>query len=319
MSFFSLVKSRIRPQGAGETHRAGAEERGRESDLQYCKSLTSNPDPNSQRAATRAWKRLQQAMALVPSGETRLEHNSLSDSTDRSAESLNVTAFYIDRFAVTHAEFHEFVISGVYDDMDRWPSEIWQHVLQFVDRTGTPGPQSWSHGKPPRDKLNHPVTGICWYEAMAFATWVGKRLPNAAQWQRAASWHTGQNGHQAALSYPWGNSFDSAKANTWNSRIGGTVAVDEYYDGCTPNGVHQLIGNVWEWVDSAFVIPWNDNHLLGGFAEIRGGAFDTYFESQCRCQFRSGLPLLFRGANVGFRCSVPLADLHEPGADEEHA
>jgi iron(II)-dependent oxidoreductase len=256
-----------------------------------------------------AWQRLQQAMALIPTGDVQLEPGSLDANANCPREVISVQAFYIDRFVVSNAEFAAFVESGVYDNVERWPSEVWQHVLQFIDRTGVPGPQNWSDGKPPRDKLNHPVTGICWYEAMAYAKWVGKHLPKAAQWQRSASWHTGQNGQSTALSYPWGNAFDASKANTWSSGSGGTVAVDQYYAGCTPNGVHQLIGNVWEWIDEPFVIPWNDNHLLGGYAEVRGGAFDTYFESQCRCQFRSGLPLLFRGNNTGFRCCIPLSEL----------
>jgi iron(II)-dependent oxidoreductase len=248
-------------------------------------------------------------MALIPTGDVRLEPSSVSHQPSRPLDPMTVQAFYVDRFVVSNAEYAAFVESGVYDDVERWPSEVWQHVLQFVDRKGVPGPQNWTDGKPPRDKLNHPVTGICWYEAMAYAKWVGKHLPNAAQWQRAASWHTGQNGQQTALSYPWGNAFDATKANTWSSGVAATVAVDQYYAGCTPNGVHQLIGNVWEWIDEPFVVPWNDNHLLGGYAEVRGGAFDTYFESQCRCQFRSGLPLLFRGSNAGFRCCIPLAEL----------
>jgi gamma-glutamyl hercynylcysteine S-oxide synthase len=44
-------------------------------------------------------------------------------------------------------------------------------------------------------------------------------------------------------------------------------------------------------------------------AEIRGGAFDTYFQSQATCQFRTGQPVFFRGANVGFRCCLNQDDL----------
>ncbi len=263
----------------------------------------------SSASRTQSLKRMQQIMALIPSGTTLLEPNSLAAEPVAQSEPVVVSSFYIDRFAVTNAEYEAFVNSGIYDDMELWPMEVWQHVLQFVDRTGRPGPRSWSVSKPPRDRLQHPVTGICWYEAMAYAKWLGKRLPDAAQWQRAASWHTGQNGQQAALRHPWGNSFDSAKANVWSSGAGSTVPVDKYHEGCTPNGVHQLIGNVWEWLDEAFVVPWNENHLLRGYAETRGGAFDTYFESQTRSQFRSGQPLLFRGANVGFRCCINLDDL----------
>jgi iron(II)-dependent oxidoreductase len=77
--------------------------------------------------------------------------------------------------------------------------------------------------------------------------------------------------------------------------------------GNTPNGVRQLIGNVWEWVDAQFY----PNSAEGvsvildeAMAEIRGAAFNTYFHSQATCQFRTGQPLLFRGSNVGFRCCI---------------
>ncbi len=309
MNLFSLVKRRGKGAGTTADNRLSLNPAASAEDLQYCKIIADARSAASASIQSQARKRLQQMMAVIPSGTTHLEPNSLAEHNAGHPEPIAVKAFYIDRLAVTNAEYDVFVSSGIYDDMELWPMEVWQHVLQFVDRSGLPGPQSWSGGKPPRDRLRHPVIGISWYEAMAYANWVGKRLPDAAQWQRSASWHTGQNGQQTALRHPWGNSFDSTKANTWSSGVGSTVPVDKYHEGCTPNGVHQLIGNVWEWIDGAFVAPWNENHLLGGYAEIRGGAFDTYFESQTRIQFRSGQPLLFRGGNVGFRCCIHLDEV----------
>jgi iron(II)-dependent oxidoreductase len=89
--------------------------------------------------------------------------------------------------------------------------------------------------------------------------------------------------------------------------------VNDYYEGSTPNGVYQLVGNVWEWVAAAFECECQDESSRIVFeqpmAEIRGGAFDTYFENQATCQFRSGQPVLYRGANVGFRCCVSVDQL----------
>jgi len=152
------------------------------------------------------------------------------------------------------------------------------------------------------------VTGVCWYEANAYAHWVGKRLPTPAEWQWAAIWAGGRGQSGAQRKYPWGDSFDPSRCNTWNSHAGGPVAVDEYYSGCTPNGVYQMIGNVWEWTGQLFEC---DDSAKGDrvlteapLAEIRGGAFDTYFASQTNAQFRTGQKLLYRGANQGFRCCV---------------
>jgi iron(II)-dependent oxidoreductase len=94
--------------------------------------------------------------------------------------------------------------------------------------------------------------------------------------------------------------------------------VDQYPNGCTPNGIYQLIGNVWEWIEDRFT----GSETLDGYriffdqpmGEIRGAAFDTYFEVQATCQFGTGQPLLDRRPNLGFRCAVS-ADVLRPRSE----
>ena len=217
------------------------------------------------------------------------------------SQEVFVESFYLDRFAVTNHEFLQFVKAGGYDRMDLWPQDVWPNVLQFVDKTGLPGPRFWSQGRPSKDRMNHPVVGICWYEASAYARWVGKRLPATAEWQWAATWGALSESGQSSLKYPWGNAFDSKKANVWQSGPVDTVPVDQFYEGATSNGIFQLTGNVWEWINTRFVHHDDDRPC---FAEVRGGAFDSYFESQITTEFRSGFPLMQRSPNVGFRCSL---------------
>jgi iron(II)-dependent oxidoreductase len=192
--------------------------------------------------------------------------------------------------------------------MDLWPEEIWPSVVQFVDQTGLPGPQFWSQSRPPRGKEDHPVVGVCWFEANAYARWVGKRMPTAAEWEKAGSWPADLFGRGPRLRYPWGNAFDPSRANTWTSGLAATVPVDAYSNGCTPNGIYQLIGNVWEWIDDRFAGPDMPDGLRifvdQAMGEMRGAAFDTYFEIQATCQFRTGQPLLSRKPNLGFRCAL---------------
>jgi len=230
--------------------------------------------------------------------------------------SESVDQLYIDRHAVTNAEFATFVAAGNYKEVDLWPQQVLPYVLQFVDASGRPGPQDWKNGEPDPKKINHPVVGISWFEADAYARWIGKQLPSAAQWQRAGTWSTDVNGSQHLHSYPWGTSFDAKRANTWSAGRQGTVAVTEYAEGSTPNGVQQLIGNVWEWTATAFecLADVEDMRFIASqpLVEIRGGAFDTYFPSQATCQFRSAKSLFFRGANVGFRCCVEADSLCQP-------
>lgn len=288
---------------------------------QYCFTLASGDDAPHAESLAAAWRLLEQDMALVPSGETTLVSMTPVMSAGEiemmrpPRETILVEPLYVDRFAVTNADFAEFVAAGSYQEVDLWPDQILPHVLQFTDSTGRPGPRYWKDGRPPAKKLDHPVVGVSWFEANAYAAWSGKRLPTAAQWQRAGTWPAGDDG-SGGQRYPWGNAFDANRANTWSSSQRETVPVNEYVAGCTPNGVYQLIGNVWEWTATRFECPTAVDDLRVVFdqplAEIRGAAFDTYFETQATCRFASAKPYLHRGANVGFRCCVSAGDLRPP-------
>jgi iron(II)-dependent oxidoreductase len=152
------------------------------------------------------------------------------------------------------------------------------------------------------------VVGICWYEASAYARWVGKRLPTTAEWEKAASWPADLGGTGPKSRYSWGNGFDPRRANTWSSALKETSPVDAYADGATLNGIYQLVGNVWEWVADRYPGPFVKEGQRVVFdhpmRDIRGGAFDSYFETQVTCQFRTGHPELDRQPNIGFRCAV---------------
>jgi iron(II)-dependent oxidoreductase len=285
---------------------------------QYCVVLTSEPPPGDAELVA-AWKTLEARTGLVPAGNTCLlpafepRHSAPAPSFDQQ-HVISVSAFYIDRHAVTNEQFERFVIDGGYDREELWPPEVCAHLLQFRDQKGHPGPRFWSAGKPPIHKRNHPVVGISWFEANAYARWSGKRLPTAAEWQRAASWSCTQ-GAASEARYPWGNAFDPQRANTWHSGRGDTVAVDDYPLGATTNGIRQLIGNTWEWTSDGMDARREGNsHIIfeSLLAEIRGGAFDTYLETQATCQFRTGQPPLYRRPNIGFRCCISAQDLPCP-------
>jgi gamma-glutamyl hercynylcysteine S-oxide synthase len=269
-----------------------------------------------------AWRLLEQDMALVPGGDVSvvsLEPPPLDAPFTPPARHLHrvrVDSLYVDRFTVTHREFARFVASGGYENPELWPPEVLPMVLQFVDSTGKPGPAGWKNGQPPAALHDHPVVGVSWFEARAFALWMGKRLPTSAEWQRAGTWFAPQHEGSAENRYPWGNAFEPERANTWFSEQRATVPVHDFYEGATPNGIYQLVGNVWEWVGTPFDggghAPGTQFLLEQGMAEIRGGAFDTYFASQVTCQFRSGQALTYRGHNVGFRCCLSQSDVCAP-------
>ncbi|MCG8587435.1 MAG: formylglycine-generating enzyme family protein, partial [Pirellulales bacterium] len=169
-----------------------------------------------------------------------------------------------------------------------------------------------------------PVVGVNWHEASAYARWVGKRLPTDAEWVKAACWPvTIRADRSTQRRYPWGNSMDPAAANLWGNGLGNIAPVDAYPEGRSVGGLNQMVGNVWEWMLGAFdlatmIADSMDNHddpmmhtVTGDVVlkNIRGGAYDSYFEGQATTQFRSGELSISRKHNIGFRCAVGACDL----------
>lgn len=283
-------------------------------DRRYCRVLHPNDGIAFDDVSLyHAWQAVYREMALVPAGEVTLEtdlavvNQQGFEFEPATYDSIPVASIYLDRTPVTNADYTRFVNAGGYGNPELWPEEVLPIVLQFVDRTKKPGPRDWADGKPPAGADDHPVVGICWYEANAYGIWSGKRLPTSAEWQRAGTWANGRGSQGREARYPWGDVFDPFRANIWAARHGSTSPVELFPDGATPNGIRHLIGNVWEWVDAQFTLPGDGDIRLvteQPLAEIRGGAFDTYFESQATCQFRTGQPLLHRANNLGFRCCI---------------
>jgi iron(II)-dependent oxidoreductase len=259
----------------------------------------------------RALAALGEQMALVPDGEVSLEENA-------STRLVSVQRLFLDRNPVTNRDYFEFVASGGYKQMTLWDESVLPAVLDFVDRTDQPGPKYWKDGCYLPGEERHPVVGLSWYEAAAYARWAGKRLPSDAEWVKAGCWPIplSKTSHSQRR-YPWGDTMDRAKANLWGSGPGRIVNVDEYPAGVSVGGVYQLIGNVWEWTSGVFrgtQLP--QDHLPTGsltldtpLKSIRGGAFDTYFDNQAACQFQSGENPLSRRHNIGFRCAIGVGDV----------
>jgi iron(II)-dependent oxidoreductase len=185
--------------------------------------------------------------------------------------------------------------------------------LDFVDSTGQPGPRYWKNGCYLAGQENHPLVGISWYEALAYAGWVGKRLPTDAEWVKAGCWPVAiAENNRFQRRYPWGEMIDRKRANLWGSGPEKIVDVDQFEDGVSVGGVYQLIGNVWEWTNDNFrpeqVLP-EGATMEVTLKSIHGGAFDTYFDNQATCQFQSGENALARRHNIGVRLAIGVCDL----------
>ncbi|RKU29331.1 hypothetical protein C6497_06415 [Candidatus Poribacteria bacterium] len=180
-------------------------------------------------------------MAYIPAGDFRMGSNDEKVSNrEKPAHVVYLDDFLIDKCLVTNAEYKEFV-----DENPQWTKPTkWYHLEKnrksYIQEKYHDGDylKHWNENTYPDSKAEHPVTWVSWYAAMAYAEWVGKRLPSEAEWEKAARGSmTGQN-------YPWGESIDYTKAN-YNSYIGETTSVGEYP--ANGYGIHDMIGNVWEW------------------------------------------------------------------------
>ena len=110
-------------------------------------------------------------------------------------EVLKLGEFRMDRFEITNRQYKAFVDAGGYRDQKHWEHAFRENGInrtfaeamgKFVDRTGRPGPSTWEGGDFPTGQGDMPVGGVSWYEAAAYAKFVGKSLPTLYHWVRAA-------------------------------------------------------------------------------------------------------------------------------------
>ena len=173
-------------------------------------------------------------MVLIPAGEFLMGGaDDEAHSNEQPVHPVYVDTFYMDRYLVTNAQYKVFV-----DANPQWRKDL-------IPRDYCDGDylHSWNGGSYPDGKGNHPVTGVSWYAAMAYARRVGKRLPTEAEWEKAA------RGGLVGMKYPWGNTIDANMAN-YEENIGDTTPVDRYM----PNryGLYDMSGNVDEWCFDAY-------------------------------------------------------------------
>jgi formylglycine-generating enzyme required for sulfatase activity len=122
----------------------------------------------------------------------------------------------------------------------------------------------WFLREPPAERLDHPVTGVSWHDAVAYCHWLSDRtgrayrLPSEAEWEKAASWEASQQGREEGAPgrqrlYPWGDDWDPSRCNSQESGIGTTTAVGSYGPaGASPYGCEDMAGNVQEWTSTAW-------------------------------------------------------------------
>jgi gamma-glutamyl hercynylcysteine S-oxide synthase len=255
---------------------------------------------------------------LVPAGEfvqgTSTEPWALDN--ERPAHAVTLPAYWIDAHPVTNAEYTAFVEAGGYTDPRWWSTVGWSHVLE----EGLVAPRFWardSGGTWYRRRFGvvepvpaaEPVVHVSFHEALAYATWAGKRLPTEAEWEKAARWDpaTGRSRR-----FPWGDEDPTPEHANLGQRHLQPAPVGAYPAGASPMGVHQLVGDVWEWLASGWepypgfeAFPYKEYSEVffgGDYRTLRGGSFGTDADV-ARATFRNWDLPVRRQIFAGFRCA----------------
>ena len=226
-----------------------------------------------------------QAKGSIPKGMIYIPGgNFVPALTGSGVDQVYLHPFYIDKFEVTNKEFKEFIDAGGYRNLQYWVEmdfirdgvsltlEEAQELM--IDTTGIRGPAGWEVGTYLQGTENKPVTGISWYEALAYARYKGNILPPMFHWAKAA--------------FPPDEIISPISPKLLKTSNFSKEDISIVGQGEGPYGTFDMAGNAKEWV-------WN---IFGGRGLTLGGAFDqpTYLASQTAPEARMN-----RSLKNGFR------------------
>jgi formylglycine-generating enzyme required for sulfatase activity len=236
-------------------------------------------------------------MVKIPEGNFLMGCSTLDPTCHQNEYPLHkvfLSSFEIDRFEVTNQYYADCVAHGVCTPPATTGS--FTRTAYFLDP----------------EFANYPVIAVTWYQANAYCSWQGKRLPTEAEWEKAA------RGPSGTPIFPWGNAAATCSLmNHLKSAgvfcVGDTTPAGAYPTGVSPYGIIDMAGNVWEWVadwydaDYYFRYPvnsWPANPAgpsSGLTKVIRGGAWDIGADGARNSRRQNGLPYDLDTA-TGLRC-----------------
>lgn len=220
---------------------------------------------------------LPESMIRIPSKKADMNIVGLEQEAGKQ-----VGEFLIDKFEVTNKKYREFIDAGGYNNASFWKYPFFENgreipliqaMAKFVDKTGRQGPANWEAGMYPDGTENHPVTGVSWYEAAAYATFANKQLPTIF--------------HRSVVSETSKTEFIVPLSN-FNGKS--TVSVGSL-PGYSTYGVYDLAGNAREWCLNESSIAGQRYILGGGWNDPSYSFNDSYTQ-----------PAMDRSIANGFRC-----------------
>ncbi|MBH0181071.1 MAG: SUMF1/EgtB/PvdO family nonheme iron enzyme [Nitrospira sp.] len=240
-------------------------------DLSYRNGIAVRPDPDFHRDMDRLIQYLKQQIqgpkgyraelgplsgeltyVKIPADMVQVPKGPFLHGDQKTSETIDHD-YLIDKYPVTNEKYQAFILAGGYKNQQYWSDDGWT----WKTKNNITGPVFWNNEK--WNKGDHPIVGVSYYEAEAYAKWAGKRLPTEQEWEKAAR---GEDGRQ----YPWGEAFDKNKCNSYEAGLGHTTPVTQYSEGVSPYGCYDMAGNVWEWCAG-----WYDESQ--GRRVIRGGSW----------------------------------------------
>ncbi len=224
-------------------------------------------------------------MVRVPAGQFLMGSNSrLADEGPQ--HSVTLPTFFIDQFEVTNLQYKA-----------------------FIQATKRRSPSHFSNRTFPEGKADHPVTFVSWHDASDYCAWANKRLPTAAEWEKASRGADGRT-------FPWGDRFEHSNANTparWASldKKGDTTPVGSFVGGTSPYGAYDMSGNVWEWTDSWYTAYPGNTRPSENYGEqyktLKGGSWWDCKFYECGISApvfnRAFFDPRVKNATFGFRCA----------------
>jgi gamma-glutamyl hercynylcysteine S-oxide synthase len=215
---------------------------------------------------------------------------------ERPAHTVDVAPFWIGRTPVSNRQWREFMTDGGYDRPGLWSPRGWSYRIE----AGLERPKFWTSdgtrrrfGVEEEVPPGEPVQHVCYFEAEAFATWSGGRLPTEMEWEKACAWDPATGKRRP---WPWG----SAPPADELVNLGGAglrpAPVGAFPGGASAYGAEQMIGDVWEWTSSDFA-PWpgftpmiyrdySQPFFGGDYKVLRGGSW-AVARSTIRPSFRN--------------------------------
>ena len=204
-------------------------------------------------------------------------------------------SYWIDIYEVTNEKYLEFVLATGH----RFALD------ETCDSEKCRDGNLWQGASFPPRIERQPVTQVSWSDADAYCRWRGKRLPSEAEWEKAARGPSGNI-------YPWGSGSPKNRA-TYGRKWRGVFTMTDvgaYSRGVSLYGLHDMAGNVWEWVDDWYDLKYYSwrrkknprGPAEGKFKVVRGGSWVNYPDS-LRSSFRRWSQPEVRFNDTGFRCA----------------